>query len=191
MERKMNEEEWQAIVDGNKKYDGKFYYALKTTKSICKPSCTARTPNPKNVVIFPTMEEALKSGYHACRRCRPDQPNWPGAVAEMAIKAAEYMDVHYNEKISLTELSDIFFIDPFHLHRCFKRHYGKTLMDYQHEVRTRHAKTLLRHSEHSLSYIAEEIGYSSLSHFSRAFKKIEGETPSHYKNHPGPNHKTD
>ncbi|MCC8024068.1 MAG: hypothetical protein LIP16_02005 [Clostridium sp.] len=57
---------------GRDNYDGKFYVAVKSTKIVCRPSCSSRTPLEKNMVFFDTLEEALKNGYRPCRRCKPE-----------------------------------------------------------------------------------------------------------------------
>lgn len=177
----MTERQWRAIKDCDKSYDGIFFYALKSTKTVCRPSCTARTPNPKNVEIYDSVEEAAKYGYRPCQRCRPDQMDWPGSKIELANAVKEYINEHYNEKITSNELGEHLLINPFYMHRVFKEISGTTIIVYQHYVRIEHAKNRLSETNHTASFISSELGYSSLSHFSRIFKKITGETPSKYR----------
>lgn len=178
----MTEEQWLAIKNCNKKYDGVFFYALKTTKTVCRPSCTARTPNPKNVLIFTSVEEAVNEGFRYCNRCRPDCMEWNGAKEELTIKARNYIENHYTEKFSLEEIGKKLYINPHYLHRAFKETTGHTLLWYQHYVRITAAKVMMENKQISISFIGFEVGYNSLSHFSRAFKKLEGCSPSSYRN---------
>ncbi len=178
----MTEQQWEAIKNCDKKYDGIFFYALKSTKTVCRPSCTARTPNPKNVVIFYTVEDAINHGYRPCHRCRPDHMDWKGAKDELSKKAQDYLEHHYAEKYTLQVVAGNLYIDPYYLHRSFKEITGSTLLQYQHQIRIKQAIRLLTETNLSASYISSEVGYNTLSHFSRAFKKIIGTSPLRFRN---------
>ena len=180
-EHSMNNEQWLAIKNCDKSYDGKFFYALKTTKIVCKPSCPARTPKPKNIEIYISVDEAKRNGYRPCLRCRPEQPDWKGYKVELAIKAKEYINKHFAEKLSAKTIGIELFIDPFHLHRVFKENFGLSIPEYQHKVRINKAKQLLEDTNLSLSFISSDIGYNSLSHFSRVFKNHTNYSPSKYR----------
>ncbi|WP_434756509.1 Ada metal-binding domain-containing protein [Paenibacillus amylolyticus] len=41
--------QWQAIKLNDSNYDGEFFYALRSTGTVCRPSCPSRTPNKKNI----------------------------------------------------------------------------------------------------------------------------------------------
>lgn len=70
----LNEEEkYNFIGSKDKKYDGKFYTAVKTTGIFCLPSCKARKPLEKNVIFYNTKEEAIENGFRACKICKPDK----------------------------------------------------------------------------------------------------------------------
>ncbi len=178
----MTEIQWEAIKNCDKAFDGIFFYALKTTKIFCRPSCTSRTPNPKNVEIFYTAEDAINHGYRSCSRCRPDSMDWQGAKNELAKKAQEYMDSHYTDKFTLNTIAKNLYINPCYLHRTFKEIIGCTLLEYQHQTRIKHAIRLLIETKLSVSYISYEVGYSTLSHFSRVFKKMIGTSPLCFRN---------
>jgi methylphosphotriester-DNA--protein-cysteine methyltransferase len=69
----LNEQEkYNFIGSKNKKYDGKFYTAVKTTGIFCLPSCRARKPLQKNVIFYDTKEESMKNGFRACKVCKPN-----------------------------------------------------------------------------------------------------------------------
>ena len=61
-----------AVKNRDKRYDGKFFVAVKSTKIVCPPSCYSRIPLEKNMVFFDTLEEALKNGYRPCKLCKPE-----------------------------------------------------------------------------------------------------------------------
>lgn len=59
----------QAILNRDSRYDGNFWYGVKSTGIVCKPSCSAKTPLLKNIELFDRLEDALKSGYRPCKIC--------------------------------------------------------------------------------------------------------------------------
>jgi len=70
----LNEQEkYNFIGSKDKKYDGKFYTAVKTTGIFCLPSCRARKPLEKNVIFYNTKDEAIENGFRACKVCKPDK----------------------------------------------------------------------------------------------------------------------
>lgn len=66
------EEKIKAVKNKDKRYDGQFFVAVKSTKIVCCPSCSSRTPLEKNIVFFDTLEEALINGYRPCKRYKPE-----------------------------------------------------------------------------------------------------------------------
>ncbi|MEK0399687.1 Ada metal-binding domain-containing protein [Tetragenococcus halophilus] len=53
--------EWQAIKDNNKYYDDIFWYAVKSTRIFCRPSCLSRLPKKENIEIYYTKEGAVQA----------------------------------------------------------------------------------------------------------------------------------
>lgn len=53
----------------DKKFDGKFYLAVKSTKIVCNPSCPSKVPLEKNMEFYKTLEEATENGYRPCKIC--------------------------------------------------------------------------------------------------------------------------
>lgn len=70
------QEKYDFIGSKNKKYDGVFYTAVKTTGIFCLPSCRARKPLQKNVIFYDTKEESINNGFRACKVCKPDENNF-------------------------------------------------------------------------------------------------------------------
>lgn len=62
----------EAMLSGDKAFDGLFYTGVKTTKIYCLPSCYAKKPFPENVVFFHSADEAEKHHFRACKKCFPD-----------------------------------------------------------------------------------------------------------------------
>ncbi|MCT4594776.1 MAG: hypothetical protein N4A57_10985 [Anaeromicrobium sp.] len=53
-----DEEKWNAVIENNIDNDGKFFYAVRTTKNFCRPSCKSKNPFRINVVFFHNKQEA-------------------------------------------------------------------------------------------------------------------------------------
>ena len=93
----------------------------------------------------------------------------------------EYIDAHFNEKITLNDLSREFYISKNYLPRVFREQFGMSIKEYLQVVRITHAKQLLRTTNKSAEEIGIECGFGTLSYFSRAFKDIEGVSPTGYR----------
>src|SRR3954468_14145520 len=77
---------WQAVLERDRRYDGLFVYAVKSTGIYCRPSCPSRRPRAEHVEFFekPTLAEG--AGYRSCRRCRPTEPNGHRPIPQMITK---------------------------------------------------------------------------------------------------------
>ena len=93
----------------------------------------------------------------------------------------EYIDRHYALDITLEELASKFFINKTYLSEMFKEQYGIALKDYLVSVRITEAKRLLRFTTKTTEEIANMVGINSAAYFSRAFKRVEGVTPTEYR----------
>ena len=60
--------------------------------------------------------------------------------------------------------------------------FGKSIQDYQFELRINAAKVLLEKPDYSVKYVAVVVGYKNPGNFSRGFKKLTGMTPLQYRN---------
>lgn len=177
----MTKEQWLAIKNCDGGFDGKLWYALRSTKKICRPSCRKRSYDPKKVIVFTSLDDALAQGFQPCSRCRPDHASWEGSKKELARSAERFIREHYTEKFSLDALAGELHIDKSYLLRTFKESTGCTLLEYHNLVRCENARELLTRPELSVSYIASSVGYVSASHFTQVFRKIVGKTPSQYR----------
>src|ERR1700740_875049 len=72
-----DEQQYQAAISKDARFDGVFFVAVSSTGIYCRPSCPAMTPKRQNVRFSKTAAAAQLSGFRACKRCRPDAS--PGA----------------------------------------------------------------------------------------------------------------
>lgn len=66
------------------------------------------------------------------------------------------------------------------LNFCFREVYGTTIFGYLREMRLNKAKSLLDEGRMNVTEVAYEVGYSSLSHFAKAFREYNGAAPGNY-----------
>lgn len=93
----------------------------------------------------------------------------------------DYLDLHYQKKITLDNLAEQFFINKFYLTRIFKEQFGVSVTGYLMQVRITHAKQLLRFTDKPIAEIAQECGMNDANYFSRMFRKIEGTSPGNFR----------
>ena len=86
------------------------------------------------------------------------------------------------EKVKLSEyLSSCLFHDYTHLSNLFSTVEGVTIEQYFINQKIEKTRELLVYDEFTLTEIADRLGYSSVAHLSRQFKKVTGMTPSQFK----------
>ena len=99
------------------------------------------------------------------------------ADREKIIKAREILVQHIGEPITIKELSRKVAINECYLKKGFKELFGATVFDFYQSQRMEHAKYLLYEKGLSVTEVSVMLGYSSISHFSTAFKKHTGLKP--------------
>ena len=99
------------------------------------------------------------------------------AGRERIIKAREILIQHIGEPITIKELSRKVAINECYLKKGFKELFGTTIFDFYQSQRMEHAKYLLYEKGLSVTDVSLMLGYSSISHFSTAFKKHTGLKP--------------
>jgi AraC-like DNA-binding protein/ligand-binding sensor protein len=93
-------------------------------------------------------------------------------------KAKLFITEHQGEEISLRAVSSAVNTSAFYFCKIFKQATGLTFTDYLARVRIEKVKNLLQNPHKRISETAFEAGFQSLSQFNRVFRKIEGESPT-------------
>ena len=98
--------------------------------------------------------------------------------AQLAETAKGYLTEHLAERVTLNDVARAAHSSEFHLARIFREQTGFTLHGYRTHLRLRLALDRLAEDELDLTALAAELGFSSHSHLTRAFKTIFGAPPS-------------
>jgi AraC-like DNA-binding protein len=99
------------------------------------------------------------------------------ADREKISRAREILIEHIGEPITIRELSRKVAINECYLKKGFKEMFGTTIFDFYQSQRMEHARYLLYEKGLSVTEVSVMLGYSSISHFSTAFKKHTGLKP--------------
>ncbi|ANY67830.1 DNA-binding response regulator [Paenibacillus sp. BIHB 4019] len=100
---------------------------------------------------------------------------------DIIAEVKEYVSAHYNEPITLADLSARFFISPYYLSQFFKQKTGETYVSFLSRIRIGKAKELLERTDLKVYEICQRVGYSDTQHFARLFEKLTGCKPSEYR----------
>jgi len=93
----------------------------------------------------------------------------------------DYISEHFNEKLSLGELSQKCFYSPAYFSRLFKKTFNMSFTDYIMDIRLKRCCELLKDSNYTIEKIMEECGFFDKNTFYERFKNKYGCTPSEYR----------
>ncbi|MBE5936373.1 MAG: helix-turn-helix domain-containing protein [Lachnospiraceae bacterium] len=99
------------------------------------------------------------------------------SVVKMAI---QYMYEHYNENISLNDISKLVGVSVQYFSKLFKEEMGCNYVDWLNTLRIKRAKELMNTSHLSIKEVGFKVGYNDPNYFSRIFKRYEGIAPTEY-----------
>ena len=103
------------------------------------------------------------------------------AESPVITRAKDYICEHQSEKLSLGQVAKAVNMSAFYFCKMFKKITGVNFTDYLSRVRIEKAKNLLLNPNLRVSEIAFEVGFQSLTHFNRVFKKLLGQSPTDYR----------
>ena len=113
-------------------------------------------------------------------------PAWPGEKLPVKPSSAIYPAISYihnhpRESVSMKEMANLCHLSPSYFSRLFNRETGETFVNYINRQKIELAKVQLRGTNKSVAQIAGDVGYLNVSNFIAVFKRIEGVTPSLYR----------
>jgi len=103
------------------------------------------------------------------------------AEPPVILRAKEYIQEHQTENLRLGHVARACNTSTFYFCKMFKKITGINFTDYLSRVRIEKSKNLLLNPNLRVSEIAYEVGFQSLTHFNRVFKKILGQSPTEYR----------
>lgn len=161
---------WQAVVDRDRTFDGRFVFAVATTGVYCRPSCTSRRANRGNVTFHAGPAAAEVAGFRACKRCRPEREGLPPERAPGGVRPDEAARwcawirerVEAGEPVTLEGLGRVAGRSAGRAQRAFRAAVGVTPRRYAEGLRVERFKGALR-SAGSVTDAIYEAGFGSSS----------------------------
>lgn len=105
------------------------------------------------------------------------------AEPPMITRAKQFIQEHHTEDLSLGMVSRAVNTSTFYFCKMFKKATGINFTDYLSRIRIEKAKNLLLNPNLRISEVAYQVGFQSLTHFNRIFKKLAGQSPTQYREH--------
>jgi len=170
---------WDAVLARDSRFDGRFVFAVHSTKIFCRPSCPARRPRRDRVAFFPLPEAAAQAGFRACKRCLPQQASVVDPQVGMVQRVCRLLERNPDETLSLENLGNDVGLSPFHVQRTFKNLMGITPREYAEAIRTDRFKSRVRGGA-SVTNSMYDAGYGSSSRLYERANSELGMTPATY-----------
>lgn len=158
-------EQYRAVLERDKKYDGIFYFAAKNTGVYCRPSCSAQRTLQKDCLFFITVEEAKSHGYQACTHCHPDR-----LKNGLSLEVLDHIDAGAINDKGVHGLADSLHISERHLRRIVHDRTGSSPLSLNKTKRLTMAKLLVTQTKLPITDIAFSAEFSSLRQFNDVFK---------------------
>jgi AraC family transcriptional regulator, regulatory protein of adaptative response / methylated-DNA-[protein]-cysteine methyltransferase len=172
-------EKWDAILLRDFAANDSFYYAVKTTRVYCRPTCPSRIPLRTNVTFYTSREDAERNGYRPCKRCQPNGLSLVEEYAAMIEKACRTIE-NADVPLSLDQLARSAGMSKFHFQKIFTSIAGVSPKMYASVHR---AQTVRRHlsQSNSISDAIYESGYQSDGRFYAESTRVLGMEPSAFR----------
>lgn len=135
-------------------------------------------PDYQEAAAATTKFDTLKACREACRNMIQDiYAGRKDGYSRTIRETLHYIREHYNEELSLHDAARYVYRSPEYLSRLFKAETGEKFSTYLMIYRLEKARDLLRNTDLRIYEIADAVGYTTPSYFSKLYRKYIGETP--------------
>ncbi|MEU0435849.1 AlkA N-terminal domain-containing protein [Streptomyces sp. NPDC006290] len=172
---------YEAVRSRDARFDGEFFFAVRTTGIYCRPSCPAVTPKRRNVRFYATAAAAQGSGFRACRRCRPDAV--PGSAAwnvraDVVGRAMRLIGDGVVDREGVGGLATRLGYSARQVQRQLTAEVGAGPVALARAQRAHTARILLQTTELPITQIAFAAGFASVRQFNDTIRTVYASTPS-------------
>lgn len=168
---------WAALLNRDRRADGAFVYAVRTTGVYCRPTCGAKLPRRENVTFYLNAEAAEDAGFRPCRRCHPREAQRNGS-AEAVVRACAVLSA--NEPPAVEHAAKSAGLSPAYFHRLFKSVTGVTPKEFAASQRMTRLRGELRNGK-SVTHAIYEAGYNSSGRFYANSNQALGMKPKQFR----------
>ncbi|MCI3271485.1 DNA-3-methyladenine glycosylase 2 family protein [Streptomyces cylindrosporus] len=172
---------YEAVRSRDARFDGEFFFAVRTTGIYCRPSCPAVTPRRHNVRFFPTAAAAQGSGFRACRRCRPDAA--PGSAdwnvrADVVGRAMRLIGDGVVDREGVAGLATRLGYSARQVQRQLTAELGAGPVALARAQRAHTARVLVQTTDLPITEIAFASGFASVRQFNDTVREVYASTPT-------------
>ena len=171
---------YRALELRDVRFDGRFFIAVRTTGTYCRPVCPARTPRPENVTFYPTAAAAQEAGFRPCLRCRPetapDKGAWRG-TSNTVSRALALIELGALDEGSVDTLAGRLGLGERQLRRLCRQHLGASPIAVAQTRRVLLAKQLIHETSLPMAEVAFAAGFGSIRRFNETFAAMYGRAP--------------
>lgn len=139
-----------------------------------------KAPGYEEVVKLSMMELLFLFRRKTIEASVPSQP-LKSEKYRRVYAIVRYMTENYRDIHTLQDLCRVFYLDKFYLCHVFKEVTGLTVKEYLNAVRVKRAAELLISGGRSITAVSQDVGYESVTHFGRVFRKLMGTSPTQYR----------
>ena len=171
----------RARVSRDRRFDGRFFSGVRTTRIYCRPVCPVRPARAENVSFYPSAAAAERAGFRPCLRCRPEtapfSPAWKGSLATVE-RAVRMISEGALDHAPVEVLASSLGVGPRQLSRLFDKHLGASPGQIARTARVQRAKRLLDDTKLPMIEIALLAGFRSLRRFNAVFAEVYRRPPT-------------
>jgi AraC family transcriptional regulator of adaptative response / DNA-3-methyladenine glycosylase II len=171
---------FRAVRARDRRFDGRFFVAITSTRIYCRPICPARRAKRQNMRFFSSAAAAEGAGFRPCLRCRPERA--PGlasvdAASRLVGAAVAGIEEHALSSAKVGDLAASLGVSDRHLRRVTESELGVSPIELAQTQRLLLAKRLLGETRLSQTEIAFASGFGSVRRFNALFKARYGLSP--------------
>jgi len=171
---------YRALAARDRRFEGRFVVAVRTTGVYCRPGCPAPLPRPTNAHFYACPAAAEEAGFRPCRRCRPETapgtPAWAGTSSTVN-RALRLIAEGQLDGQGVEALADRLGVGARHLRRLFAEHLGVSPNAVARTRRAHFARRLIDETQLPMSDVALGSGFSSVRSFNATVRQTFRQTP--------------
>ncbi|MGH3206013.1 MAG: AlkA N-terminal domain-containing protein, partial [Streptosporangiaceae bacterium] len=176
-----DEQQYQAAISKDARFDGVFFIAVSSTGIYCRPSCPAITPKREHMRYYRTAAAAQEAGYRACKRCRPDaspgSPEW-NIRADVVGRAMRLIADGVVDRNGVSGLADRLGYEQRQVRRLITAELGAGPLAIARAQRAQTARVLTETTTLPLAEIAFAAGFTSIRQFNATIHEVFAVTPT-------------
>ena len=193
LDHRPHDARWSAVQTRDKRADGNFFYAVRSTGIYCKPSCPSRRPRREQVAYFLLPAAAEQKGFRACKRCKPQLARVQDPRTEAVARVCREIDRQVRDagdlansgdrsdrRLTLPALSTVAGLGSHQLERAFRGVMGISPRQYADARRMQWLKSRLKKGD-DVTTALYDAGFGSSSRLYERAPGHLGMTPATYR----------